>query len=218
MDWEKSRFLMIEQQIRTWSVLEPNILDRLLTLKREEFVPETLRELAFTDMELPLGVANATMLEPKMEARIVQEVGVLPTDKVLVIGNGSGYLAALLASFAQQVYAVEIEPELVTLAEKNLQQAGISNVTLALGDGSAGVRQYAPYDIIVVTASMPFLPLTFKEELNIGGRIFAVLGEAPAMKATLITRVDENRWTEKHLFETVLPRLINIEKSNHFIF
>lgn len=218
MDWEKSRFLMIEQQIRTWDVLDTKILDKLSMIKREEFVPEAQKKLAFTDMELPLGVANATMLQPKMEARMVQAVDVLPTDKVLVIGAGSGYLAALLGSFAQAVYAVDIEPELVTLAEKNLQKAGIHNVTVALADGSAGIAQYAPYDIIVVTASMPILPLTLKTQLNVGGRIFAVLGEVPAMKATLIIRVDEDTWKEKHLFETVLPRLINIQSPEHFVF
>ena len=218
MDWDQARFFMIEQQIRPWEVLNAAVLDELAVLKRENFVPPSKKEWAFIDMELPLGVNGTTMLQPKMEARIVQSVTPQPTDKVLVIGAGSGYLAGLLSRLTQVVYAVDIEPELVKMAQMNLQRAYIRNVTVALADGSTGVKEYAPYDIIVVTASMPFLNEELKNQLKEGGRLFAVLGEAPDMKATLVTRYPENQWEEKHLFETVLPRLVNVSQSVQFIF
>lgn len=218
MDWEQARFFMIEQQIRPWDVLDAAILDRLAIVKREDFVPKDKKAWAFIDMELPLGVDDATMLQPKMEARIVQSVEPKTSDRVLVIGAGSGYLAALLGSFTQVVYAIDIEPELVKMTQTNLQKAGIRNVTVALVDGSAGVAEYAPYDIIVVTASMPSLPDALKAQLKEGGRLFAVLGDAPNMKATLITRRAENSWEEKHLFETVLPRLVNVSQPAQFVF
>jgi protein-L-isoaspartate(D-aspartate) O-methyltransferase len=218
MDWEKARFLMVEQQIRTWDVLDAAVLDKLFTIKREDFVPEDKRELAFVDMELPLGVADTQMLQPKMEARIVQEVHVGPDDKVLVIGAGSGYLSALLGSFAKQVYAIDIHPELVKRAQQNLQKAGVKNVSVELADGSHGFDKYAPYNIIVVTCSLPFLPDALKEQLAEGGRLFAVLGEAPDMKATLITRKAEGGWEEKHLFETCLPPLVNAPQPARFVF
>jgi protein-L-isoaspartate(D-aspartate) O-methyltransferase len=218
MEWEKARFLMVEQQIRTWDVLNAAVLDRLFTIKREDFVPADKRELAFVDMELPLGVADAHMLQPKMEARIVQEVQVGPEDKVLVIGAGSGYLSALLGSFAKQVYAVEIQPELVECAQQNLQKAGLKNVSVELADGSQGFEKYAPYNIIVVTGSLPMLPEALKEQLAEGGRLFVVLGTAPDMKATLMTRKAEGGWEEKHLFETCLPALINAPQPARFVF
>lgn len=217
MNWEKARFLMVEQQIRTWSVLDPAVLDRLFIIRREDFVPQDKRELAFVDVELPLGVGNATMLQPKMEARIVQELNVSPEDRVLVVGAGSGYLVALLASFAKHVYAVDIEPELVTMAQQNLQKAGVRNVTVECADGSQGVARYAPYDIIVVTASMPALPDAMRDQMAPGGRLFAVLGDAPNMEATLVTRRD-GEMEEKHLFETCLPVLINAAQPARFIF
>jgi protein-L-isoaspartate(D-aspartate) O-methyltransferase len=217
MEWEKARFLMVEQQIRTWDVLNAAVLDRLFTIKREDFVPADKRELAFVDMELPLGV-DAHMLQPKMEARIVQEVQVGPEDKVLVIGAGSGYLSALLSSFAKQVYAVEIQPELVERAQQNLQKAGLKNVFVELADGSHGFEKYAPYNIIVVTGSLPMLPEALKEQLAERGRLFVVLGTAPDMKATLVTRKAEGGWEEKHLFETCLPALINAPQPARFVF
>lgn len=218
MDWEKARFLMVEQQIRTWDVLDATVLDRLFTVKREDFVPIDKRALAFADMALPLGVGDCTMLSPKMEARIVQEVQVGPDDKVLVVGVGSGYLAALLGSFAKQVYAIDIQPTLVTRAQENMQQAAVKNVLVEWADGNQGWDKYAPYDIIVFTCSLPFLPPMLKNQLTEAGRLFAVLGDAPDMKATLITHQANGTWIEKQLFETCLPVIVNAMQPERFVF
>ena len=217
MDIEQTRFNMVVQQIRPWYVLDDNVLDLLYKLKREEFVPAESRTAAFVDMEIPLGHGQV-MLTPKMEARIVQELHINPTDKILEVGSGSGYMTALLAQRGEHVYSVEIIPELKAMAEKNLQAHGITNVTLEQGDAARGWPQHAPYDAIVLTASTPALPEAFQNSLNPGGRLFAIVGEDPVMEAILITCVAPGQFTSTTLFETSTAPLINALQPARFTF
>lgn len=217
MDFEQARFKMIEQQIRPWEVLDPTVLDLLSVVRREDFVPPALKTLAFADLELPIGQGQ-TMLAPKLEARILQELGVRKTDVVLEVGTGSGYMAALLASKAEYVVSVEIDAELAQFAEQNLACAGIANVSVEVGDASRGWPEQAPYDVIVVSGSLPRLPDEFKRELKVGGRLVAIVGEAPAMQVQLVTRTDEDAWNTVNLFETVVAPLANAERESAFVF
>lgn len=217
MDLEHARFNMIEQQIRTWHVLDETVLERLKSVRREDYVPPALRAMAFVDMELPLGDGQV-MLPPRVEARIVQDLALRPGDKVLEIGTGTGYLTALLASFAQHVYSVEVDPALKSLAEDNLKRQGVSNVTLSVGDGAHGWDKNAPYDVIVLTGSVPVLADAFKKQLNAGGRLFAIIGDAPVMSATLITRVGSDTFTERKLFETCTVALQHAPQPERFTF
>ena len=221
MNMEKARFNMIEQQIRPWNVLDPSVLTLLSIVKREDFVPAAHRDLAFADVELPLGAAgNAgqTMLPPKMEARILQELSVKNTDTVLEIGTGSGYMAALLAAKAEYVYSVEIDPELAATARQNLAQAGVANVSVEVGDGAQGWAANAPYDVIVLSASTPVLPAAIARQLKMGGRLAAVVGEAPAMQLQIVTRTDENAFVTVSVFETVVAPLANATAPDRFVF
>lgn len=217
MDIEQARFNMIEQQIRPWEVLDPTVLSLLSVVKREEFVPAEHKDLAFADVEIPIGQGQA-MLAPKIEARILQELGIKNTDKVLEIGTGTGYMAALIAAKAEFVYSVEIDPLLVELARKNLQRAGIANVSVDLGDGAQGWPLYAPYDVIVLSGSTPVLPAAILQHLKVGGRLVAVVGEAPSMQVQLVTRTDENAFSTINVFETVVPPLTNAMQNSKFVF
>jgi protein-L-isoaspartate(D-aspartate) O-methyltransferase len=207
MNFEQSRFNMVEQQIRTWEVLDQSVLDMLFEIKREEFVPPFARELAFVDMELPLGHGEV-MLAPKLEARIVQELGLQLTDRVLEIGTGSGYMTALMAKRAAFVESVEIVPELSAFGAKNLADHGIANLKLHLGDGARGWSG-GPFDAIVLTGSTPILAQEFFSLLNPGGRLFAILGDPPVMEATLFTAAGKGELAGLELFETCVPRLRN---------
>ena len=221
MDIEQARLNMIQQQIRPWEVLDPTVLELLSVVKRELFVPETHKDLAFADVEVPLGakgIAGQSMLAPKIEARMLQELSIKAKDKVLEIGAGSGYMAALLAARAEFVYTVDIDPELVELARKNLKEAGVANVSVDLGDAAQGWSLYAPYDAIVVSASMPVLPESLLKQLKIGGRLIAVVGEAPAMQVQLVTRSDEEAFTTVSVFETVVAPLVNATQRKKFVF
>ncbi len=217
MDLEQTRFNMVAQQIRTWNVLDDNVLDLLYKIKREEFVPAENRAMAFVDMEIPLGYGQV-MLTPKMEARIVQELHIKKTDKILEVGSGSGYLTALLADQGAYVYSVEIVPELKTLAENNLKMYKITNITIELGDAARGWPKNEPYDVIVLTASTPALPDTFLKSLNPGGRLFAIVGEDPVMEALLITCAAPGEFTTTKLFETSTVALINALQPTRFTF
>lgn len=217
MDFEQARFKMIEQQIRPWDVLDPAVLDLLSVVRREDFVPPALKDLAFADMELPIGKGQ-TMLAPKIEARMLQEVGVRKTDVVLEIGSGSGYMAALLASKAEYVVSIEIDPELAQMAERNLARAGIANVSVEVGDGARGWVEQAPYDVIVISGSLPELPEEFPAQLKVGGRLLAIIGEAPVMTVQLVTRTDDDAWSRIKLFETVVAPLANAPRRNAFVF
>lgn len=221
MNIEKARFNMIQQQIRPWEVLDPNVLNLLAVVKREEFAPTEHKELAFADLEIPLkrnGAPNQTMLAPKIEARMLQELGIKNTDKVLEVGTGSGYMAALLAAKAEFVYSVEIDSDLVATARNNLQRAGVANVSVDLGDGAQGWPLYAPYDAIVVSASLPMVPENLLQQLRVGGRLVAIVGEAPAMQMQSITRTDENTFTTINVLETVAEPLTNAVQRKKFVF
>lgn len=220
VDVEKARFNMVEQQIRTWEVLDQEVLDLLFEVKREDFVPAPYRGLAFMDMEIPLGHGQA-MMAPKVEARIVQELAVRKTERVLEIGTGSGYLAALLASRALEVVSAEIFPEFSATAQEKLRRAGISNVVLRVGDGAraqATIVGAGGFDVIVLTGSTPVLPKAFLDVLNPNGRIFAVVGDAPVMKAVLMTKAPTGSVTSTEVFETQLVPLINAEQPDRFEF
>lgn len=221
MNTEQARFNMIEQQIRPWEVLDPVVLHLLSVVKREDFVPAAYTDLAFADVEIPLGTgkeAGQTLLAPKMEARMLQELGIRNTDTVLEIGTGSGYMAALLAARAEYVYSIEIDPALAEMARKNLQQAGVANVTVETADGAQGWAAQAPYDVIVLSASTPVLPQAILAQLRIGGRLVAVVGEAPAMQLQLVTRTDENAFNTVNILETVVAPLANALQRDKFIF
>lgn len=221
MNVEQARFNMIEQQIRTWDVLNTDVLKTLVAVRREEFVPAAYRSLAFVDTEIPLPCGE-NMLSPKLEARMLQELGLNKNESVLEIGSGSGYMAALLASHARHVTTVEIEPDLHALAQKNLAAYGITNVRVELGDGAQGWTGSAvnptTYDAIVLTGSVPVLPQAFLSQISVGGRILAVIGEAPIMSACLITRMTDDAWDSQVLFETSIKRLRHAETPSAFHF
>jgi protein-L-isoaspartate(D-aspartate) O-methyltransferase len=206
MNIEQARFNMIEQQIRPWDVLDPQVLDLLFVVKRENFTPPAYRSLAFADMELPLGDGQC-MLTPKVEAKLLQELDLRKTDKVLEIGTGSGYMAALLAARAEHVITVECRPALAEQARQNLAAAGVANVTVETGNGAAGWPARGPYDAIVVSGSLPTLPEALLKQLRVGGRLAAIVGEAPVMEAVLVTCTGEGVFNSVNLFETVIAPL-----------
>lgn len=216
MDIEQARCNMVEQQIRTWEVLDPDVLDLLFAVRREDFVPAACRLLAFADLEIPLG-AGAKMWSPRMEARVLQELRLVSGESVLEIGTGSAYFTALLASRGARVTSVEIDPQLAAEAKARLDRAGIGSVELATGDGARGWGD-GTYDAIVLTGSTPVLPDRFAQQLNPGGRIFAVVGEPPVMAARLVRWVAPGALTERILFETMLEPLQNAVTAAHFEF
>jgi protein-L-isoaspartate(D-aspartate) O-methyltransferase len=217
MNSEQARFNMVEQQIRTWEVLDQKVLDLLMSLKREEFVPRALRGLAFADLEIPLGFGEV-MLSPKVEARILQEVAPRPADNVLEVGTGSGYMAALLGSLAKHVISVEIRPELKQMGEANLRAQGLRNVGVELGDAARGWAAHAPYDVIVLSGSTPLLPDTLLAQLKPGGRLFAIVGDAPVMEGQLVTCAAAGSYRVANLFETCAPLLTNAAQPERFTF
>jgi protein-L-isoaspartate(D-aspartate) O-methyltransferase len=225
MNLEQARTNMVEQQIRTWEVLDQDVLDLLYVVPREEFVPAKHRALAFSDMEIPIeeGVkAGEKMWQPKMEARVIQELAIRKTDRVLEAGTGSGYLTALLSHRASRVLSVEIKPALAAFGRANLERHGADNVTLEIGDAARGWPGEAPYDVIVLTGSTPVLPRSLAEQLAPGGRLFAVVGEPPAMSARLVVRSTAapapDAWRSTDLFETVIAPLANAERPARFRF
>ena len=217
MNIEQARFNMIEQQNRPWDVLDQDVLDLLMVVKREDFVPAAYKNLAFVDTDIPLPGGEA-MFTPKLEARILQEVGLKKHENVLEIGTGSGYMAALLAYKGRHVTSVEILPELKALAEKNLAANGVSNVKVELGNGAQGWGNGAHFDVIVISASVPVLPEAFMQQIKVGGRMLAIVGEAPVMSAHLITRVSENAYDTVKLFETNVKPLVQATTPSHFTF
>jgi protein-L-isoaspartate(D-aspartate) O-methyltransferase len=217
MNIEQARFNMIEQQIRPWDVLDPEVLELLLVVKRENYVPAAHKALAFVDAEIPLP-GGEHMLMPKIEARLLQDVKLKKHENVLEIGAGSGYMAALLAHKARHVTTVEISPDLKALAEKNLADNGVTNVTVELGNGAQGWSQGAPYDVIVVSGSLPVLPEALLQQLNVGGRLAVIIGQAPVMKAQLITRTGEAGYDTRTLFETSVKPLQLATAAPAFVF
>ena len=217
MNLEQARHNMVEQQIRPWEVLDQDVLDLLYAVPREEFVPSAYRNLAFSDLEVPIGEGER-MWAPKIEARAVQALAIRRTDRVLEIGTGSGYLTALLAHRAAQVCSVEIRSALAAFGRANLERHGVDNVTLATGDAGRGYSTGAPYDVIVLTGSTPILPQAFLDSLAPGGRLFAVVGEAPVMTAKVITCAAPGSYRTVELFETVLAPLLNCVQPARFSF
>jgi len=215
-DYEQARFNMVEQQIRTWEVLDQRVLDLLFAVKREDFVPPAYRSLAFADLELPLQ-NGARMWTPKMEARVLQELMLTTADRVLEIGTGSGYFCALLASEAGDVTSVEIDATTAADARAKLARQGFTNVKVGVGDGARGFGDET-YDAIVLTGSTPLLPERFVAQLAPGGRIFAVVGEAPVMKARLVRWKAPGAHVATDLFETVVAPLVNAAAPARFEF
>ena len=217
MNLEQARFNMIEQQIRPWEVLDQEVLDLLYAMPREDFVPEACRTLAFSDLEIPIGEGER-MWAPKFEARSLQELAVRKADRALEVGTGSGYLTALLARRAAHVVSIEIKPTLAAFGRANLARHGVENVTLEQGDAARGWLPHAPYDVIVLTGSTPVLPKAFLEQLAPGGRLFAVVGDAPVMIARVVTCVAPGSYRTAEAFETVIAPLVNAEQPPRFRF
>jgi protein-L-isoaspartate(D-aspartate) O-methyltransferase len=222
---EHARFNMIEQQIRPWDVLDAQVLALLATVKREDFVPLAHKALAFVDMEIPLlgsedeAMKNGhCMLPPRVEARLLQDLQLKPTDKVLEIGAGSGYMAALLAHRAQRVITMEINPELAKMARANLQKAGIANAEVREGDGSHGLAAEGPFDAILLSGSVAEVPAALLAQLKVGGRLGAITGTEPVMRATFITRTGESSYTTAQPWDTGAPRLMNFPEPSRFNF
>lgn len=217
MNFEKARFNMVEQQIRPWEVLDFGVLDVLMSVRREEFVPEAYKSLALSEAEIPLG-HGASMLIPVIEGKILQAIQVKRSDKVLEVGAGSGYFAALLAARADWVRTVEIEPALVTMAHENLKRYGVENVIVEEGDAIRGWPGNAPYDLIVVSGGVPFIPETLLQQIKVGGRLFAFVGEPQLMTATLVTQVSEGNFRTESLFENAVPMMRNAPQKSQFKF
>jgi len=217
MNFDQARSNMVEQQIRTWEVLDQAVLDLLYAVPREDFVPGAYRTLAFADMEIPIGEGEK-MMAPKIEARIVQELAPHKTERVLEVGTGSGYLTALLAHRAAHVHSVELRPALAAFGRDNLARHGADNVTLETGDAARGWPTRAPYDLIVLTGSTPVLPKALLDQLAPGGRLFAVVGELPVMVARLVSCSAPGAFRSVELFDTVLAPLVNAEQPPRFKF
>ncbi len=221
MNIETARFNMIEQQIRPWEVLDGQVLSLLSVVKRENFVPLAHKALAFADMEIPLqssGAKGQCMLAPKVEARLLQDANIQATDKVLEIGTGSGYMAALLAQQAASVLSLEIDSALAQSARTNLQNAGIANVEVRQADGCQGAPADGPFDVIVLSGSVPEVPQHLLNQLKMGGRLLAIVGEDPVMRASVITRKGEQQWQTSEPWDTMAPRLQGFPEHNRFSF
>ena len=217
MNLAEARHNMIEQQIRPWDVLDQRVLELVAGLPREDFVPSNYLSLAYADIHLPLDHGQV-MMAPKLEARMIQALTLDKRDTVLEIGTGSGYVTALLAKSAKHVYSVDIYPNFSERVREKLAAHGIGNVTLETGDAANGWGAHAPYDVIAVTGSLPVFPEQLKHQLKVGGRLFVVIGDEPVMSAQLITRVSEGGWSQRTLFETVLPPLVNAPQPSRFVF
>ncbi|MEH6459871.1 protein-L-isoaspartate O-methyltransferase family protein [Chitinimonas sp. JJ19] len=216
MDWDQARFNMVEQQIRPWDVLDLTVLQLLSVVKREDFIPAVHREMALVDMELPLAPGRKTW-SPKLEARVVQEVALTGKERVLEIGTGTGYVAALLGKLAKQVYTVESDAALAAQASEHLAAAGIQNVTVETGDAVRGWSKHGPYDVIVASGSYPVAPEFLFEQLAEGGRLFAIVGDEPAMSGTLFQKQGGSVVATK-LFETVVAPFANAPQPARFVF
>ncbi len=218
MNFEQARFNMVEQQLRPARVLDPEVLDVLFVVKREEFVPPAHRRLAFADTEIPLGGGGAAhMFSPIVEARALQALAMKKHENVLEIGTGSGYMAALLGVHADRVWSLEIDPQLAATARENLRRAGVTNVTVEVGNGLAGLAAHAPYDVIMVSGAVAKVPQVLLDQLKPGGRLFAIEGAAPAMQAALHTRVGD-AFRRVAVFETVVAALTDAEPAPAFAF
>ena len=224
MNTEIARFNMIEQQIRPWDVLDQSVLSLLATVRREDFVPPHHRALAFVDTQVPLLEGDASgpcMLEPKVEARLLQALQVQRHETVLEIGTGSGFMAALLAHRALKVTTLECRPALAQMARDNLARNGVVNVSVrdvSAADGARGLPAEAPFDVMLLSGSVSAVPQALLQQLKPGGRLAAVVGELPIMRARLYTRAGDAAWSQADLFDTVAPRLEGFGEPTRFHF
>src|SRR5271155_5890117 len=216
MDTLAARQQMVDQQIRTWEVLDPRVLDVFSQVPREAFVPPHFRELAFADSEIPIGLGQ-TMLAPKIQGRILQALGIAPTESVLEVGSGSGYLAACLSLLGSSTRSIDIHPQFTASSQANVRAAPGARVTFETRDAFA-MAPLGEFDAIAVTGSLPVYDARFERSLRVGGRLFAIVGEAPVMDAILVRRVDTSEWTRESLFETVVEPLINAAAAQRFVF
>ncbi len=216
MNFEQARFNMIEQQIRPWDVLDQRVLDVMAQIPREDFVPPQYRQLAFADIAIPLGHGQSMMI-PKVEARMLQALAVQPDERVLEVGTGSGFITACLARSGFTVVSVDIIPEFTREAQRKLQFHGFNNVVPHTGDAAYGWGEQR-YDVIALTGSVPLRPRHWPQQLELGGRLFVIVGEAPVMEALLITRLSETEWSTDSLFDTELTPLLNAAKPVEFEF
>jgi protein-L-isoaspartate(D-aspartate) O-methyltransferase len=217
MNIEQARFNMIEQQIRPWDVLDPAVLSLLAVVKREDFVPHAYRSMAFMDTEIPLPDGQC-MLAPRVEARLLQELQLQRHESVLEIGAGSGFMAALLGHRARHVISLEISPLLARMAQDNLRGAAVMNASVRCTDGAQGLRGEAPFDAIVLSGSVAMVPQALLDQLKVGGRLVAIVGDEPVMRARLFTRVDVDSWSQVDLFDTVAQRLLGFAEREQFRF
>lgn len=219
MDLETARANMVEQQIRPWQVLDARVLDALRQVRREDFVPAAQHHLAFADAQIPLGDdAGAALLEPKVTARMVEALRLQPSHRALLIGAGSGYTAALIAALAAHVTAVEIDPKLLELAQRNLSRAGVDNAELQEGDAHAGWGDAESFDAVFISGSLHAIDDSWADALTAGGRLVGIEGNAPAMRVVLLTKSGDGEITRESLFETVAPRLQGAVEPQHFQF
>ena len=216
MDTLAARQQMVDQQIRTWEVLDPRVLEVLAQVPREAFVPQSCRELAFADSELPIG-SGQSMLAPKIQGRILQALGVNPTDRTLEIGTGTGYLCACLSLLCASTHSIDIHPDLTAVAAANLRAMPEARVRLETRD-AFDAAPLGEYDAIAITGSLPVYDARFERRLRAGGRLFAVVGSAPVMEAVLVRRVDDGEWIRESLFETVIDPLVNATAAQRFVF
>lgn len=217
MNLEKARFNMVEQQIRTWMVLEPAALAALSAVEREKFTPVAYQALAYADTEIPLAHGQ-TMLPPRIDARLMHDLHLQGHETVLEVGTGSGYLTALLAQRAQHVISLEIHPALAQAAQSHLQAAGVHNAEVRVGNGATAVVAEGPFDAIVLGGSVTEVPASLLGQLKVGGKLIAVVGEDPIMHATLFTRTGDQQWHSRALWDTAVPGLEGFGKPSHFQF
>jgi len=217
MNIEEARFNMVEQQIRPWNVLDTAVLDLLSVVKRESFVPAAYQALAFADMEIPLGHGQC-MLAPRLEARMLQDLAIAPHETILEIGAGSGYMAALMAARAHRVVSLELVPELATMARNNLRNAGIQNAEVRQADGASVAPAEGTYDVIVLSGSVTEVPQSLLALLKVGGRLAAIVGDEPVMRATFVTRTSATNFTTRHPWDCNAPRLQNFPEPSTFSF
>lgn len=216
MNLDLARFNMVEQQVRTWDVLNPRVLDALARTPREDYAAEEYRKLSYADTELPIG-SGQVMLKPVVAARCLQTLNIQPDDSVLEIGTGTGYITAVISKLASQIHSIEIDHDLYQQAKTNLFTNGIHNVILHEGDATQEMNWGGPFDAIFATGSFPAeVPQHLLQKLKLGGRMLAVIGEHPLMQACLITRISDTEWQREEVFETSIPALQNLAKPRHF--
>jgi protein-L-isoaspartate(D-aspartate) O-methyltransferase len=219
MDLTQARFNMIEQQIRPWEVLDPQVLKLLSVVRREDFVPLAHKALAFVDMEIPLGTApGQVMLAPRVQARLLQELALKNTDKVLEVGTGSGFMAALMAHQADSVLSLELDANLASQAQHKLQKVGLNNVAVRVADGSQGAPADAPFDAILLSGSVAQVPSALLQQLKVGGRLVAIVGDEPMMRATVVTRTSDRSFTTSEPWDCNAPRLAGFTEPSRFAF